>query len=143
MTISPSLLCSFASSTRCGISWRQGPHQVAQIFRMTGLPCPSSVLSSTRLPSSVLTLKFLARRPSSDGDNDLGAIRCGNVEAPSGNDMTNANSIVFRPAAHIIFILPSPLVNTKIVGYSFLYTSTYELGCGKKYTKQFTKQLGA
>jgi len=65
------------------------------------------------------------------------------VEASSGDEMTNANSIAFRPAAQFIFILASPLVNTKIVGYSFLYSRPYELGCGKNYTKQFTKQLGA
>src|SRR5262249_4949750 len=48
-----------AGALKCGISLRQGPHQVAQIFRMTGLPCPSSVLSSMRLPSSILSLIFL------------------------------------------------------------------------------------
>src|SRR5262245_19705267 len=113
MTISPSLLCSFASSTRCGISWRQGPHQVAQIFRTTGLPCPSSVLSSTRLPSSVLTLILLARRPSSDGDNDIGVIRCANVKALSGIVITNPISVVFRPAAQSLFIQVLPFVEIK------------------------------
>src|SRR5215510_584238 len=115
MTISPSLLCSFARSTRCGISWRQGPHQVAQIFRTTGLPCPSSVLSSTRLPSSVLTLKFLARRPSSDGDNDdIGVIRCANVKALSGIVITNAISVFFRHAAQSLLIRVLPFVEIKI-----------------------------
>src|SRR5262249_4788038 len=106
----------------CGISFRQGPHQVAQIFRTTGLPCPSSVLSSTLLPSSVLTLIFLARRPSSDGDIDFGAIRCADVKALSGNMIMSANRVVFRPVAQFIFIRVSPFVKTKIVGYSSLDT---------------------
>src|SRR5262245_23890242 len=115
MTISPSLLCFFASSARCGISLRQGPHQVAQIFRTTGLPCPSSVLSSTRLRSSVLTLKFLARRPSSDGDRgDLGVIGCVAVKALGGIVIPDAIRVFFRHAAQSLLIRVLPFVEIKI-----------------------------
>jgi hypothetical protein len=61
-------------------------------------------LSSTFLPSRVLTLKFLARRLSIDADDDIGLIRCENAKALSADVIMNANSIVFRFAAQFIFI---------------------------------------
>jgi hypothetical protein len=49
-------------------------------------------------------LIFLARRPSNDGDIDIGEIRCGNVKTLSGSVMTNASSVVFRSATQSFFI---------------------------------------
>src|SRR5215510_15448456 len=74
---------------------------------------PAGALWKWRLPPSVLTLIFLARRPSSDGDNDIGVIRCANVRALSGIVMTNAISVVFRPAAQSLLIRVLPFVEIK------------------------------
>src|SRR5258708_23158755 len=45
----------FCSSTRSGISARQGPHQVAQKFRRMTLPCESARV--TGFPSRLVSLK--------------------------------------------------------------------------------------
>src|SRR5258708_19110474 len=45
----------FCSSTRSGISGRQGPHQVAQKFRRMALPCESARV--TGFPSRLVSLK--------------------------------------------------------------------------------------